>query len=96
VDELRRLTLNGFNHPRMAMASGNYRYSRGEIQKAVAVDVLDNGAFTVMGNERIRPSVGRRYYAGVAFDYGARSRAWQLREDAWKFHSCYFQAISYY
>jgi hypothetical protein len=95
VDELRRLALDGFNHPRMAMACSNDSDSGREIQEAIAVDVLDNGAFTVVGDKRIRPSVGRRYYAGVAFDYGARSRAWQLREDAWKFHSCYFQAISY-
>src|ERR1700730_15535938 len=62
VDELRRLPLDGFNHARMAMASGNDRDSGREIQEAVAVDVFDNGAFTLVGNQRIAPGVGRRDY----------------------------------
>ena len=86
MDELRRLTLDGFNYSRMTMASGNDSDSGREIQEAITVDILDNGAFTMLGNERIAPGVGRRYYAGVALDYGARSRAWQLRDNAWKFH----------
>src|SRR5579862_8145185 len=71
----------------MTMASRNDRDSGCEIQKSVAVDVLDNGAFTVMNNQRIAPGVRRRYYSGVALNDGARPRAWQLREDAWKLHS---------
>jgi hypothetical protein len=70
----------------MAMASGNDGDSGREIQKAVAIDVLDDGAFPVLGDERIAPGVGRRYYPGIALNYGARPRAWQLRDEAWKFH----------
>jgi hypothetical protein len=87
VDELRRLTLDRINHARMAMAGGNDRDSGREIQKSVAIDVLDNGAFTVMGDERIAPGVRRRDYSAIALNYSTRPRAWQWRNDARKFHS---------
>jgi hypothetical protein len=50
VDELRRLTLDGFHHAWMTMASGDDGNSGCEIQEAVAVNVLNNCALTAVSD----------------------------------------------
>ena len=95
VDEAGRLPLDRFDHPGMAVAGRHHRDSGVEIEKAVAVHVLDNGAFRALRHQRIAARVGRGNGAGVAVDDGARAGAGQRGGHPRKIQLDLFQGLTH-
>ena len=58
-----------------------------EIEKAVAVDIFDHGAFAMIGYQRIAARIRRGKYLLVAFDKSLRARSWNRRQDLWQIHA---------
>src|SRR5262249_29376482 len=53
VDQLGRLLLNRVDDSRMAVAVQTKGEARREIEKSIAIDILDHGAPASLGNERV-------------------------------------------
>ena len=68
VDELRRLIGNGLDDVGVRDAGGIDRDAGRAVEKDVAVDVLDDGAFAAGDDERIVARVGRRHEFRVLLD----------------------------
>ena len=68
VDQARRLLLDRLHHARMAVAGRHHGDAGVEIEKAVAIHVLDDRAFALLRDQRIAARVGRRNDARVALD----------------------------
>ena len=83
VDELLRLLGDGLDHLRVADAGRVDGDAGGAVEKAIAVDVLDDRALATRDDERIVPGVGGRNVLAVAVDdgfgLGARQRRVNLR-----------------
>jgi hypothetical protein len=63
VDQLACLLLNGLDHLRMTVAGGGDSDAGGKVEELVAVHVLDPGASTALGYQRIAARVGGGYPA---------------------------------
>jgi hypothetical protein len=87
VDELRGLALDRIDYTGMAMPRGDDGDSRGEIQKPVAVDVLDDCALATAGYKRVAASVGGRHDPAVTFNDRSRARARKFGNETGKIHS---------
>src|SRR4051812_26610219 len=57
VDQRRRLLLNGANNVRMTMACRGDGNARAKIEKAISVNVFDDGALSLLDNKWIRARV---------------------------------------
>ena len=67
MNQLGGLLLNGGDDFGMAVPRRADGDACGEIQKCIAVNVLDNRATAALGDERIVPRIGRRHEFGVVF-----------------------------
>ena len=79
----------------MAVAGGDYGDAGGEIEEAVAVHVLDDGAFAFVRHQRIAARVGRRYDFRIAFDDGARAGTGQGSVEDRKVRTDLFQGLAH-
>ena len=68
VDQLGRLLLDGCDDARVAVPRGDHGDARGEIQKHVAVDVLDHRAAARFRHQGIAARIGRRNGRVVALN----------------------------
>ncbi len=85
------LLLNGLHHFGMAVAGGHDGDSGVEVEEAVAVHVLHDGAFAVRATSGIAARVGRRHYSCVALDDGPRARTRQGGLQNRKVHADLFE-----
>ena len=84
MDELGRLPLHRGNDFGMAMAGGNYGYTRIEVKKGVAVNILNHSSQATSCNERITSRVGWRDVAMIQFDDALGIRPGQRRNQSWQ------------
>jgi hypothetical protein len=84
VEQLSRLLTNGCYDSRMTVACGNDRDTGVEIEKTVAVHVLNDCALAAMDDQRVRPCVRRRQYGLIALDDPLRDGAGQRRYEFWQ------------
>ena len=73
-------SLDGVDHAGMAVAGGDDGDAGVQVEEAVAIDVLDDGAVAARDHERVGARVGRRENARVALDDGFRLGAGQWRD----------------
>jgi hypothetical protein len=81
VDEPGRLLLDRFHYARMAVACGDHRDARVQIQKAIPVHVHYDGALATFRHQGIGSRIGRRQHRVIALDPRARPRAGKLRDN---------------
>ena len=78
MEKLPRLLLDGRHDLGMRMAGGGYRDPGGEIEKEVAIDILDDHSLALLDNQRINPPVRRSAVFFVALNDFSRLRARRL------------------
>ncbi len=81
VNQARRLLLHGGDHARVAMAGGDDGNTRREIQKAVAIDIFNEGTLAAARHQWIAACVRGRNVAAVELEDFSRLGARQVRAD---------------
>ena len=84
VDQIAGLFADGCDDAGMAVAGGHHGDAGVEIEKTIAVDVLDDGAFAAPGDQRIAARVGRRDRTLVARDHFLRAGSRQRPDQIWQ------------
>ena len=84
MNELGRLSLDRGDHLGMAVTGCHHGYSRIEVKKGIAVDILNQSAQAAPCNERITARVGWRDMPPILFDHpfsiGPGQRSDQVRQ----------------
>ncbi len=96
VDQAGCLFLNRVHHAGMAMAGGHHRDPGVEIQKAIAIHVLDHRPFAALANQWIAARVGGRQHTIIPFDQRLRARPGQGSHQARKVRAHLIQGLSHF
>jgi hypothetical protein len=85
MKKARRLPGDRFHHLGMRMTRRTHGDASVEIQKVIAIHILDHRAKSSLDDQWIRASVRRRDVLSVLFQDGCGLGAREFRLDLWKF-----------